>query len=69
MTTVVTGASGTVGRSLVAQLARAGEPVRAVTRNPATGGPSIRAERVVRWPFPDEVGIPIHEADIAGPTT
>jgi uncharacterized protein YbjT (DUF2867 family) len=169
MTTVVTGASGTVGRSLVARLAQAGEPVRAVTRNPATArfpagvqvvhgdladpetlpaalagaerlhlfpfpetarevvalareagvrrvtllssgsvtagydtdyqlpveqaveasglawthlrpgefaanrlalwGPSIRTERVVRWPFPDEVGIPIHEADIAGPTT
>jgi uncharacterized protein YbjT (DUF2867 family) len=33
MTTVVTGASGTVGRSLVAQLAQAGEPVR---RSPAT---------------------------------
>jgi uncharacterized protein YbjT (DUF2867 family) len=165
VTTVVTGASGTVGRSLVAQLLRAGEPVRAVTRDPAGArfppgaevvggdladpatlaaalegaerlhlfpypetapavaalarragvrrvtvlssgsvtagydtdyqlpveqaveasglewthlrpgefaanrlalwGPSVRAERVVRWPFPDEVGIPVHEADIA----
>jgi uncharacterized protein YbjT (DUF2867 family) len=165
VTTVVTGASGTVGRSLVAQLLEAGEPVRAVTRNPAAArfppgvevlhgdlaapatlqaalegaerlhlfpypetapavaalarragvrrvtvlssgsvtagydtdyqlpveqaveasglvwthlrpgefaanrlallGPSIRAERVVRWPWPDEVGVPIHEADIA----
>src|SRR5918992_4673766 len=165
MTTLVTGASGTVGRSLVEQLARAGEPVRAMTRDPAATrfpagvevvhgdladpgtlaaalagadrlhlfpypatarevvdlagraglrrvtvlssgsvtagfdtdyqlpveqaveasglewthlrpgefaanrlalwGPSIRAERVVRWPYPDEVGIPIHEADIA----
>jgi uncharacterized protein YbjT (DUF2867 family) len=165
MTTLVTGASGTVGRSLVAQLVEAGEPVRAMTRDPGTAvfppgaqvvrgdlsdpatlapalegadrlhlfpfpdtapavialareagvrrvtvlssgsvtagydtdyqlpveqaveasglewthlrpgefsanrlalwGPSIRAERVVRWPFPDEVGVPIHEADIA----
>ena len=165
MTTLVTGASGTVGRSLVSQLVRAGEPVRAMTRDPAAArfpaavqvvhgdladpetlavalagadrlhlfpypatarevvdlagragvrrvtvlssgsvtagfdtdyqlpveqaveasglewthlrpgefaanrlalwGPSIRAERVVRWPFPDEVGVPIHEADIA----
>jgi uncharacterized protein YbjT (DUF2867 family) len=165
MTTLVTGASRTVGRSLVAQLVEAGEPVRAMTRDPAAArfppgvevvggdlsdpatlpaalegadrlhlfpvpetapavmalareagvrrvtvlssgsvtagydtdyqlpveqaveasglewthlrpgefaanrlalwGPSIRAERVVRWPFPDEVGIPIHEADIA----
>jgi uncharacterized protein YbjT (DUF2867 family) len=165
MTTLVTGASGTVGRSLVAQLVEAGEPVRAMTRDPgaavlppgaqvvrgdlsdpatlapaldgadrlhlfpfpetapavvalareagvrrvtvlssgsvtagydtdyqlpveqaveasglewthlrpgefaanrlALWGPSIRAERVVRWPFPDEVGIPIHEADVA----
>jgi uncharacterized protein YbjT (DUF2867 family) len=158
-------ASGTVGRSLVSQLARAGEPVRAMTRDPAAArfpagvqvvhgdlaepgslaaalagvdrlhlfpypatapevvdlagragvrrvtvlssgsvtagfdtdyqlpveqaveasglewthlrpgefaanrlalwGPSVRAERVVRWPFADEVGVPIHEADIA----
>jgi uncharacterized protein YbjT (DUF2867 family) len=165
MTTLVTGASGTVGRSLVSQLARAGEPVRAMTRDPAAArfpagvqvvhgdlaepgslaaalagvdrlhlfpypatapevvdlagragvrrvtvlssgsvtagfdtdyqlpveqaveasglewthlrpgefaanrlalwGPSVRAERVVRWPFADEVGVPIHEADIA----
>jgi len=165
MTTLVTGASGTVGRSLVSQLVRAGEPVRAMTRDPAAArfpaavqvvhgdlaapetlavalagadrlhlfpypatarevvdlarragvrrvtvlssgsvtagfdtdyqlpveqaveasglewthlrpgefaanrlalwGPSIRAERVVRWPFPDEAGVPIHEADIA----
>jgi uncharacterized protein YbjT (DUF2867 family) len=165
MTTLVTGASGTVGRSLVAQLARAGEPVRAMTRNPAVArfpagvevvhgdlgdpatlpaamegadrlhlfpfpetatevmalatkagvrrvtvlssgsvtagfdtdyqflveqaveasglewthlrpgefaanrlalwGPSIRTQRVVRWPFPDEAGVPIHEDDIA----
>jgi uncharacterized protein YbjT (DUF2867 family) len=27
--------------------------------------PSIRAERVVRWPFPNQPGVPIHEADIA----
>ena len=165
MTTLVTGATGTVGRSLVEQLLQAGERVRALTRNPAAArfpagvdvvrgdladpatltaaldgvgrlhlfpvpqtarevvalagragvgritvlssgsvtagldtdyqlpveqaveasglewthlrpgefaanrlalwGPSIRAERVVRWPFPDEAGMPVHEADIA----
>lgn len=27
--------------------------------------PSIRAERVVRYPHPEQVGLPIHEADIA----
>jgi uncharacterized protein YbjT (DUF2867 family) len=165
MTTLVTGATGTVGRSLVEQLVQAGERVRALTRNPAAArfpagvqvfqgdlaepatlpaaldgverlhlfpvpetapqvvalakqagvrrvtvlssgsvtagldtdyqlpveqaveasgldwthlrpgdfaanrlalwGPSIRAERVVRWPYPDESGLPIHEADVA----
>lgn len=28
-------------------------------------GPGVRAERVVRYPYPDEAGAPIHEADIA----
>jgi uncharacterized protein YbjT (DUF2867 family) len=28
-------------------------------------GPSIRAERVVREPFPDQAGRPVHERDIA----
>jgi uncharacterized protein YbjT (DUF2867 family) len=33
-------------------------------------GPSIRTERVVRYPFGDEVvGVPIHEADIAAVAT
>jgi uncharacterized protein YbjT (DUF2867 family) len=27
--------------------------------------PSIRAERVVRYPFADQIGVPVHEADIA----
>jgi uncharacterized protein YbjT (DUF2867 family) len=35
MSILVTGATGTVGRQLVAQLAAAGHPVRALTRNPA----------------------------------
>ncbi|MFE3447498.1 NAD(P)H-binding protein [Nonomuraea sp. NPDC059194] len=34
MTILVTGATGTVGRHIVAQLAEAGHPVRALTRNP-----------------------------------
>jgi uncharacterized protein YbjT (DUF2867 family) len=28
-------------------------------------GPSVRAERVVRYPFPDEQGVPVHEEDVA----
>jgi len=36
MTIVITGASGNVGRPLVAELAAAGAPVRAVTRTPKT---------------------------------
>lgn len=35
MTILVTGATGNVGRHLVAQLAEAGHPVRALTRDPA----------------------------------
>ncbi|NJP95594.1 NAD(P)H-binding protein [Nonomuraea sp. FMUSA5-5] len=35
MTILVTGATGTVGRRIVAQLAARGTPVRALTRNPA----------------------------------
>jgi uncharacterized protein YbjT (DUF2867 family) len=38
MTIVVTGASGNVGRPLVAELAAAGARVRAVTRSPDTAG-------------------------------
>jgi NAD(P)-dependent dehydrogenase (short-subunit alcohol dehydrogenase family) len=55
MTTLVTGASGTVGRSLVAQLARAGEPVRAMTRNPA----------VARFP----AGVEVVHGDLGDPAT
>ena len=36
MTILVTGATGHVGREVVAQLVAAGAPVRALTRNPAT---------------------------------
>jgi uncharacterized protein YbjT (DUF2867 family) len=32
-------------------------------------GPSIRAERVVREPFPDRAGYPVHERDIADVAT
>ncbi|MEV8516334.1 NAD(P)H-binding protein [Dactylosporangium sp. NPDC051484] len=32
-------------------------------------GPSIRAERIVREPFPDRVGRPVHERDIADVAT
>lgn len=37
MTILVTGATGNVGRQVVAQLVRAGRPVRAMTRQPRTG--------------------------------
>ncbi len=35
MTTLVTGATGNTGRHVVTELARRGEHVRALTRNPA----------------------------------
>ena len=35
---LVTGATGQVGREVVAQLSAAGRPVRALTRNPNTAG-------------------------------
>ncbi len=35
MTILVTGATGTIGRHVVHQLAERGQPVRALTRNPA----------------------------------
>lgn len=38
MTIVVTGATGNVGRPLVAELVAAGAPVRAITRTPGTAG-------------------------------
>jgi uncharacterized protein YbjT (DUF2867 family) len=55
MTTVVTGATGHVGRLVVDQLARAGERVRAVTRNPHTA----------RVP----AGVEVVQADLLQPRT
>ncbi|MEU7000852.1 NAD(P)H-binding protein [Nonomuraea sp. NPDC046570] len=46
MTILVTGATGTVGRQLVEQLVRAGERVRALTRDPAAAGLPAEAEVV-----------------------
>jgi len=46
MTIVVTGATGNVGRPLVAELVAAGAPVRAVTRTPNTAGFPSRVEVV-----------------------
>lgn len=37
---VITGATGNIGRPLVAALASAGEQVTAVSRNPSTQGPA-----------------------------
>jgi uncharacterized protein YbjT (DUF2867 family) len=44
MTIVVTGATGNVGRPLVAELVAAGARVRAITRTPKTAGLPSRAE-------------------------
>jgi uncharacterized protein YbjT (DUF2867 family) len=38
MTNLVTGATGTVGRQVVAELLRRGQSVRALTRDPAKAG-------------------------------
>ncbi|MGI5284564.1 NAD(P)H-binding protein [Nonomuraea polychroma] len=46
MTVLVTGATGTVGRQLVEQLIRAGERVRALTRDPAVAKLPAEAEVV-----------------------
>lgn len=55
MVTVVTGATGNVGRYVVRELLKAGEPVRALTRDPA------------RARFPD--GVEAVQADLARPDT
>jgi uncharacterized protein YbjT (DUF2867 family) len=49
---LVTGATGTVGREVVAQLLAAGQKVRAMTRNPAKARLNSRAE-LVRGNFED----------------
>lgn len=46
MTILVTGATGTVGRPLVAQLLAAGQPVRALTRDPRAAHLPVGAEVV-----------------------
>src|SRR5881397_745406 len=43
---LVTGATGRVGRSVIAQLLGAGVPVRALTRRPATAGLPATVELV-----------------------
>ncbi|MGA6175069.1 NAD(P)H-binding protein [Streptomyces sp. NPDC012600] len=40
-------------------------PAEFMTNRLHLWGPDIRARRVVRYPFPDETGVPVHEADIA----
>ncbi|MCR6482880.1 NAD(P)H-binding protein [Amycolatopsis sp. OK19-0408] len=55
MTTLVIGARGSVGRHVLDQLSRAGEPVRASVRDPATAG------------LP--AGVPVVAADLAAPET
>jgi uncharacterized protein YbjT (DUF2867 family) len=44
MTVLVTGATGTVGRQVVEHLIQAGEPVRALTRNPAKANLPVGVE-------------------------
>lgn len=55
MTILVTGATGFVGRHVVSQLAEAGEPVRAMTRDPAR----IRAQE----------GVEVVRADLLEPSS
>ncbi|MEV4756503.1 NAD(P)H-binding protein [Micromonospora sp. NPDC049559] len=55
MTTLVTGATGNVGRLVVEELLRAGEPVRALTRDPGSAG------------LPD--GVEVVAGDLAEPET
>jgi uncharacterized protein YbjT (DUF2867 family) len=47
MTTLVTGATGTIGRRIVDQLIQLGQPVRALTRNPAKANLPSQVELVV----------------------
>jgi uncharacterized protein YbjT (DUF2867 family) len=44
MTTLVTGATGNTGRQVVAELLRRGEPVRALTRDPAAAAARLPAQ-------------------------
>ncbi|MGW2961838.1 NAD(P)H-binding protein [Streptomyces sp. NPDC001220] len=53
---VVTGATGNVGRALVARLVAAGRPVRALTRAPETAGLPDKAE-VVRFRPDDQAAL------------
>jgi UDP-glucose 4-epimerase len=71
---LVTGASGFVGKALVASLLRQGRPVRAATRNPAAqsmpqGAEVVAvtdlAEPVDWWPLLDGVEAVVHLAGIA----
>jgi uncharacterized protein YbjT (DUF2867 family) len=58
---LVTGATGTVGRQLVAQLSERGAPVRAVTRDPASAGLPAGVE-VVRGNLADPASLEPHLA-------
>lgn len=60
MTTLVLGATGNVGRHVVTQLHRAGESVRALTRNPATA----RLPRELT-----ATGVQVVSGDLAAPHT
>ncbi|MGP4103031.1 NmrA family NAD(P)-binding protein [Nonomuraea sp. KM90] len=53
MTILVTGATGTVGRQIVAQLVERGARVRSLTRNPAAAGlPPGSRWPAATWPRP-----------------
>jgi uncharacterized protein YbjT (DUF2867 family) len=56
---LVTGATGTVGRQVVAQLQERGEPVRAVVRHPASAGLPAGVE-VVRGDLADPASLAPH---------
>ena len=60
---LVTGATGTVGRQVVAQLRERGMPVRAVTRNPGSAGLPAGVE-VVRADLADPASLEPHLAGV-----
>ncbi|NRQ33350.1 NmrA family NAD(P)-binding protein [Nonomuraea sp. NN258] len=65
MTILVTGATGTVGRELVGQLARSGERVRALTRDPAGANLPAGVE-VVRGDLTDAASLVPALAGVTG---
>ncbi|MFF5232879.1 SDR family oxidoreductase [Dactylosporangium sp. NPDC000521] len=58
MTILLTGATGTVGRAVARQLLEAGEPVRALTRDPARAAPLLPEVELVAGDLGDPDSLP-----------